>query len=380
LPQKSDRKHPPCNGQVAIVSKKFWEARQRQNLEDVSSELLGQEHLTDSGWQPDGTGGAERHGVWRVGDLVIKAFVGMPASGTEEDARPRREQFGKEVNVLRILADSHGKRPEATEHLSLALWTHTSRLCTVICMPYYHGGDLMDYMVRTAETRTRPAPEASRRLLQQLMSAVTHLHDLGLVHRDIKPENVMLAPKKAAAGTSSGEARDFHAYRVKLADFDMCQRADGELVTWTAGTLGYLDPLAMLANLDEAALLSELRCSAAELLRELDFWALSHTVWAFAALRLAVDPRRAGTLLQQLDGRANYVSCRPHVGEYYQDLVQAISSAYGEERQASAMEMGCIECWKTRLQVQHRALSPADRLIGPRLRMLALGSDQHKAP
>uniref|UniRef100_A0A8C6Y003 calcium/calmodulin-dependent protein kinase n=1 Tax=Naja naja TaxID=35670 RepID=A0A8C6Y003_NAJNA len=67
--------------------------------------------------------------------------------------------------------------------------------------------------------------------IQQILEAVLHCHQMGVVHRDLKPENLLLASKLKGAA-------------VKLADFGLAIEVEGEQQAWFgfAGTPGYLSP------------------------------------------------------------------------------------------------------------------------------------------
>ncbi|KAK1788551.1 hypothetical protein P4O66_016967, partial [Electrophorus voltai] len=67
--------------------------------------------------------------------------------------------------------------------------------------------------------------------IQQILEAVLHCHQMGVVHRDLKPENLLLASKSKGAA-------------VKLADFGLAIEVEGEQQAWFgfAGTPGYLSP------------------------------------------------------------------------------------------------------------------------------------------
>ena len=93
-------------------------------------------------------------------------------------------------------------------------------------MEYASGGELFSHLVERAKknaskakpgypppSRALPADEALR-LFQQLMYAVSHVHNLALCHRDLKPENVLLA--------SDGST-------IKLADFGMATLAGEDI-------------------------------------------------------------------------------------------------------------------------------------------------------
>lgn len=79
----------------------------------------------------------------------------------------------------------------------------------------------------------RPKPVAPRRafvIWRQILSALAHMHDQGLVHRDIKPPNVLLTSKKNG--------------HVKLCDFGMVKvpGAKGSKSGIWIGTLDYISP------------------------------------------------------------------------------------------------------------------------------------------
>ena len=79
----------------------------------------------------------------------------------------------------------------------------------------------------------RPKSVAPRRAFEvwrQILSALAHMHDQGLVHRDIKPPNVLLTSKKNG--------------RVKLCDFGMVKvpGAKGSKSGIWIGTLDYISP------------------------------------------------------------------------------------------------------------------------------------------
>ncbi|CAE7352137.1 Camk1 [Symbiodinium sp. CCMP2592] len=62
-----------------------------------------------------------------------------------------------------------------------------------IVMPLYSEGDLFDYLAANGAMKET----AAATLMLCLLSALTHLHRLGVVHRDVKAENILLANNKA---------------------------------------------------------------------------------------------------------------------------------------------------------------------------------------
>ncbi|XP_011385522.1 calcium/calmodulin-dependent protein kinase type II subunit beta-like, partial [Pteropus vampyrus] len=79
--------------------------------------------------------------------------------------------------------------------------------------------------------RTNARAVCHSHCIQQILEAVLHCHQMGVVHRDLKPENLLLASKCKGAA-------------VKLADFGLAIEVQGDQQAWFgfAGTPGYLSP------------------------------------------------------------------------------------------------------------------------------------------
>mmetsp|Transcript_12871 Transcript_12871/g.29114 ORF Transcript_12871/g.29114 Transcript_12871/m.29114 type:complete len:464 (-) Transcript_12871:60-1451(-) len=124
----------------------------------------------------------------------------------------------REVDILRRLDHPNIIRPyEAFEDEDMV------HLVLEVC----NGGDLLE---RVTVSRQRLPEQEAALLLQQMLSAVQHLHLTGVVHRDIKPENILLdqPPPHGSA---------------KLADFGWSNMMDDvkERMTF-CGTADYLAP------------------------------------------------------------------------------------------------------------------------------------------
>ncbi|KAI5088409.1 calcium/calmodulin-dependent protein kinase type II subunit beta isoform X7 [Silurus meridionalis] len=70
-----------------------------------------------------------------------------------------------------------------------------------------------------AQTNMRPLVFACSHCIQQILEAVLHCHQMGVVHRDLKPENLLLASKCKNAA-------------VKLADFGLAIEVQGDQQAW----------------------------------------------------------------------------------------------------------------------------------------------------
>uniref|UniRef100_A0A3P8NDZ1 calcium/calmodulin-dependent protein kinase n=1 Tax=Astatotilapia calliptera TaxID=8154 RepID=A0A3P8NDZ1_ASTCA len=89
------------------------------------------------------------------------------------------------------------------------------------------GGELFEDIV----AREYYSEADASHCIQQILEAVLHCHQMGVVHRDLKPENLLLASKSKGAA-------------VKLADFGLAIEVEGDQQAWFgfAGTPGYLSP------------------------------------------------------------------------------------------------------------------------------------------
>ncbi|XP_052317835.1 calcium/calmodulin-dependent protein kinase (CaM kinase) II beta 1 isoform X30 [Oncorhynchus keta] len=89
------------------------------------------------------------------------------------------------------------------------------------------GGELFEDIV----AREYYSEADASHCIQQILEAVLHCHQMGVVHRDLKPENLLLASKCKNAA-------------VKLADFGLAIEVQGDQQAWFgfAGTPGYLSP------------------------------------------------------------------------------------------------------------------------------------------
>lgn len=106
-----------------------------------------------------------------------------------------------------------------------------------VVMPKCDGGELFNFLVTEAEV-----PESEcKRIIREILCAVGHLHDSGLIHRDVKPENILFDVDKCAVESPK---------TVKLIDFDTCME-------WTpvtpktrcfVGTPGYIAPEALMGQ------------------------------------------------------------------------------------------------------------------------------------
>uniref|UniRef100_A0A3B5A2E4 Calcium/calmodulin dependent protein kinase II alpha n=1 Tax=Stegastes partitus TaxID=144197 RepID=A0A3B5A2E4_9TELE len=131
-----------------------------------------------------------------------------------------QEYAAKIINTKKLSARDHQKLDRE------------ARICRLLKHPnivllLVTGGELFEDIV----AREYYSEADASHCIQQILEAVLHCHQMGVVHRDLKPENLLLASKSKGAA-------------VKLADFGLAIEVEGDQQAWFgfAGTPGYLSP------------------------------------------------------------------------------------------------------------------------------------------
>ncbi|XP_055496892.1 calcium/calmodulin-dependent protein kinase type II subunit delta isoform X16 [Leucoraja erinacea] len=146
-----------------------------------------------------------------------------------------QEYAAKIINTKKLSARDHQKLEREARICRLLKHPNIVRLHDSISEEGYHylvfdlvtGGELFEDIV----AREYYSEADASHCIQQILEAVLHCHQMGVVHRDLKPENLLLASKMKGAA-------------VKLADFGLAIEVQGEQQAWFgfAGTPGYLSP------------------------------------------------------------------------------------------------------------------------------------------
>ncbi|XP_072913651.1 calcium/calmodulin-dependent protein kinase type II subunit beta isoform X2 [Hemitrygon akajei] len=146
-----------------------------------------------------------------------------------------QEYAAKMINTKKLPARDHQKLEREARICRLLKHSNIVRLHDSISEEGYHylvfdlvtGGELFEDIV----AREYYSEADASHCIQQILEAVLHCHQMGVVHRDLKPENLLLASKCKGAA-------------VKLADFGLAIEVQGEQQAWFgfAGTPGYLSP------------------------------------------------------------------------------------------------------------------------------------------
>ncbi|XP_052463429.1 calcium/calmodulin-dependent protein kinase type II delta chain isoform X17 [Carassius gibelio] len=146
-----------------------------------------------------------------------------------------QEYAAKIINTKKLSARDHQKLEREARICRLLKHPNIVRLHDSISEEGFHyllfdlvtGGELFEDIV----AREYYSEADASHCIQQILEAVLHCHQMGVVHRDLKPENLLLASKCKNAA-------------VKLADFGLAIEVQGEQQAWFgfAGTPGYLSP------------------------------------------------------------------------------------------------------------------------------------------
>lgn len=102
---------------------------------------------------------------------------------------------------------------------------------------YCSGGDLYDYIKRQRSFSEKKAAS----IINQLLSATSHLHAKKIVHRDLKPENIVFIET---------QTNDIF---IKLIDFGTSIYIKNEPLTQELGTIYYIAPEVFRNNYNEKA-------------------------------------------------------------------------------------------------------------------------------
>jgi serine/threonine-protein kinase len=152
--------------------------------------------------------------VWRADDTVLDRTVAVKVLADTLASDPEfQTRFRREARVVAGL-----RHPNLFSVYDYAGGDERPYLV----MEYVSGGSLAERMRQGAKIDTR-------RLADELLGAVDHIHRAGIVHRDIKPQNILLAPDGSA----------------KLIDFGIALPFDATALTRTGhllGTARYLAP------------------------------------------------------------------------------------------------------------------------------------------
>uniref|UniRef100_A0A8C5SI45 non-specific serine/threonine protein kinase n=1 Tax=Laticauda laticaudata TaxID=8630 RepID=A0A8C5SI45_LATLA len=123
------------------------------------------------------------------------------------------------------------------KHLNIQLYEmYRNSKRTYLVLELASRGDLLEHINATSDRREYPGleEEEARRLFRQIVSAVAHCHNVGIVHRDLKCENILL------------DERGF----IKLTDFGFANRYSlkNSLMSTFCGSVAYTAPEILMSK------------------------------------------------------------------------------------------------------------------------------------
>jgi len=145
-------------------------------------------------------------------------------------ASTKLRDFQREFNMSYYLSP----HTNIVDSYNVAFETKTTY---VFALEYVPLGDLFDFI----PPQVGMSEENTKRIIEQIASAVDFMHSKKLIHRDIKPENILV------------NNPDFS--RVKLMDFGMTRR-EGAMVRKTNGSIPYTPPEVCEAVRNESILVT----------------------------------------------------------------------------------------------------------------------------
>uniref|UniRef100_A0A8C8RIU1 non-specific serine/threonine protein kinase n=1 Tax=Pelusios castaneus TaxID=367368 RepID=A0A8C8RIU1_9SAUR len=166
---------------------------------------------------------------------------------------------------------------------------------TYLVLELASRGDLLEHINATSDRRECPGleEEEARRLFRQIVSAVAHCHNVGIVHRDLKCENILL------------DERGF----IKLTDFGFANRYSlkSSLMNTFCGSVAYTAPEILMCKKYNGELA--------------DLWSLGVILYAMVTGKLPFKERQPHKMLHVIK---QGLSFRQPISPECQDLIQGL--------------------------------------------------------
>ncbi len=162
-----------------------------------------------------GRGGAAR--VFRA-STADGRLVALKVLRPELSVTVTAERFLREIQIVQRL--DHG-------HIGRLIDSGQSEWLVYYAMPFIPGPSLQQVL----QQRPRLLPDDVVRIGQDLLGALGHAHERGIVHRDVKPDNIMIGPDGAVL-VDFGIAR-----AIELAGTDRLTKSG-----MAVGTSRYMSP------------------------------------------------------------------------------------------------------------------------------------------
>ncbi|MBI4860488.1 MAG: serine/threonine protein kinase [Candidatus Riflebacteria bacterium] len=161
--------------------------------------------------------------VYRACHLSCDRVVALKVLRVDRAAdRSLAARFRREQELLERIVHPHVARFVAADPEGIPPWIATE---------FVEGGSLADRLARDRSGRSLPASEVIR-LAVEMLDALGHLHERGILHRDVKPSNILFRCDGTSVLTDLGLARG------EASERDVSLTAPGMLV----GSVPYMAP------------------------------------------------------------------------------------------------------------------------------------------
>jgi eukaryotic-like serine/threonine-protein kinase len=266
--------------------------------------------------------------VYRAMDLHTERIVAVKVLRTNSPLIPEAAtRFWREAYLAASLTHAHivrvldfGYTIPLTPSQRVPWEADPDQPVPYVAMEYIYGSTLKELL----KQRGQLPLEWIWRIGDQLCSALTSAHAMGVVHRDIKPQNVMIADSRVEL-------------LAKLTDFGIARQVGGDLTTLTAsgqviGTPDYLSPEQVLGESGGPSS---------------DLYALGVVLYELIAAQLPfqADTPLAAASRRMVADPPPLTAFRPDVPAPLQEVVLLALRREPEERFADAVEFAQALRW-----------------------------------
>uniref|UniRef100_A0A452HQ20 non-specific serine/threonine protein kinase n=1 Tax=Gopherus agassizii TaxID=38772 RepID=A0A452HQ20_9SAUR len=219
------------------------------------------------------------------------------------------------------------------KHINIQLYEmYRNNRRTYLVLELASRGDLLEHINATSDRRECPGleEEEARRLFRQIVSAVAHCHNVGIVHRDLKCENILL------------DERGF----IKLTDFGFANRYSlkNSLMSTFCGSVAYTAPEILMSKKYNGELA--------------DLWSLGVILYAMVTGKLPFKERQPHKMIQMIK---QGLSFRQPISPECQNLIQGLLQLKPGAR--LGLQQVATHCWMlpATSAIFHQALKATGR-------------------
>ena len=174
------------------------------------------------------------------------------------------EYYENEVKIHNIIS----KHINYKKHIVILNehFTVTSEYGTHGCILYELCGEDLGKLLNKCDDNSLPLPMV-KKIIQEVLKALSILHENNIIHTDLKPENILLV-------NNINNIEDFDDFHIKLIDMGSSM-LENEIDTHSIGTDPYLAPEVVLRG---------------DYDKSVDIWALGNVIFELTTGSLLIDP------------------------------------------------------------------------------------------